>query len=227
MAMEITRRRFASTISFFARRALASPIDMERLTSLISATFRSTSLSSAAIFCWLRCTSAFTRSSASAYFGLFLRTLSTQDSLVSLPGNWRRKSARGMRASRTHSCMMARSWRRTWSRASRTRATRASNCLGTSLIGMNSSARATSSSLACLLPRPCFFSAFLAFSSCSETAPKRRAASSGSGPPSPSSSLSSLSSSSSSSSLSLDSAALSLRSSSTSSAGTEPSSGSM
>ncbi|MCY1407067.1 hypothetical protein D9M71_223490 [compost metagenome] len=173
LAMEITRRRFASTISFFARRALASPIDMERLTSLISATFRSTSFSRAAIFCWLRWMSPFRRSSASAYFGLPLSTLSTQDSLVSLPGNWRRKSARGMRASRTHSCMMARSWPRTRSRASRTRATRTSNCLGTSLIGMNSSASAAISSLAALLPRPCFFRAFLVFSSCSATAPKR------------------------------------------------------
>ena len=35
-AMEMTSRRFASTISFFARRAFASPIDMRRLISLIS-----------------------------------------------------------------------------------------------------------------------------------------------------------------------------------------------
>ena len=34
--MEMTSRRFASTISFFARRAFASPIDMRRLISLIS-----------------------------------------------------------------------------------------------------------------------------------------------------------------------------------------------
>src|SRR5260221_519988 len=33
-AIEMTRRRFASTISFFARRALASPIDLARLISL-------------------------------------------------------------------------------------------------------------------------------------------------------------------------------------------------
>ena len=36
LAIEITRRRFASTISFFARRALASPIDTSRLISLMS-----------------------------------------------------------------------------------------------------------------------------------------------------------------------------------------------
>lgn len=41
-------------------------------------------------------------------------------------------------------------WAGTPSRAERTRATRASNCLGTSLIGMNSSARPVSSAVACL-----------------------------------------------------------------------------
>ena len=35
-AIEMTSRRFASTISFFARRAFASPIDMRRVISLIS-----------------------------------------------------------------------------------------------------------------------------------------------------------------------------------------------
>lgn len=229
LAMEITRRRLASTISFFARRALASPIDIARLISLISATVSSTSLSRAASFCWLRRMSSRRRSMASAYFGLLFRTLSTHFSSVSWFGNRRRKSARGMRASRTQSCMMARSWARTPSRAERTRATRASNCLGTSLIGMNSSARPVSSAVACLLPRPCFFRAFLALSSCSETAVKRRRASSGSGPPSPSSSLSLLSSlSSSSSSFSFESAESSFRlTGSTSSAGRLPSSGSI
>src|SRR5471032_335919 len=53
----------------------------------------------------------------------------------------------------------ARSWARRRSRALRTRSTRPSNCFGTSLIGMNSSARAISSAMACLLPRPCFFRA--------------------------------------------------------------------
>ena len=36
LAMEITSRRFASTISFLARRACASPSEISRLMSLIS-----------------------------------------------------------------------------------------------------------------------------------------------------------------------------------------------
>ncbi|MCY1362688.1 hypothetical protein D9M69_494190 [compost metagenome] len=229
MAMEITRRRLASTISFFARRALASPMDMRRLTSLISLTVSSTSCSRSTSFCWLRLMSSTSLPMASAYLALPLARPSDQARSTSLPGNRRRKSARGMRASRTQSCMMARSWARTRSRALRTFSTRASNCFGTSLIGMKSSARASSSSTACLLSRPCFLSAFLAFSSCSDTAVKRRRASSGSGPPSPSSSVSSPSaSSSSSSSFSLAAALSSFRpTGSTSSAGRVPSSGSM
>ncbi|CSC64073.1 Uncharacterised protein [Vibrio cholerae] len=38
LAIEITRRKFASTISFFARRAFASPIDIRRLMSLMRST---------------------------------------------------------------------------------------------------------------------------------------------------------------------------------------------
>ncbi len=110
LAMEITRRKFASTISFFARRALASPIDMRRLMSLISAIVRPVSVSSAVSFCWQRMISGCRRPMASAYLPLPLASASLQLSSTSLPGNWRRKSARGMRASRTHSCMIARSW---------------------------------------------------------------------------------------------------------------------
>src|SRR3990167_4030938 len=62
---------------------------------------------------------------------------------------------------------------------------------------MNSSARAFSSAMPCLLPRPCLSSVVLAIASCSAMAVKRRRASSGSGPPSPSSSSSASSSSSS------------------------------
>ncbi|MCY1299657.1 hypothetical protein D9M70_491950 [compost metagenome] len=208
LAMEITRRRLASTISFFARRALASPMDMRRLMSLISAMVRLDSVCRSASFCWQRWISACRLPMASAYLALPLARSADQVSLTSLPGNRRRKSARGMRASRTHSCMMARSWARTRSRAPRTWLTRASYCFGTSLIGMNSSARPCSSAMACLLSRPCFFSTLRAFSSCSDTAVKRRAASSGSGPPSPSLSSSSEASASSSSSSSLAGAAL-------------------
>ncbi|MNN46265.1 hypothetical protein D3C81_1606420 [compost metagenome] len=109
LAMEMTRRRLASTISFFARRALASPTDMQRLMSLISAMVRPTALSRSMRICWLRWMSACTRPMASAYLALPPLRPSLQLRLISLLGNSLRKSARGMRASRTHSCMMARS----------------------------------------------------------------------------------------------------------------------
>ncbi|MNY07530.1 hypothetical protein D3C86_1403380 [compost metagenome] len=227
MAIEITRRRLASTISFFARRALASPIDMRRLMSLISARVRSHSACRATSFCWQRWMSTCRPPMASAYLALPLASCSDQVASTSLPGNRRRKSARGMRASRTQSCMMARSWARRRSRALRTCTTSASYCLGTSLIGMNSSARAFSSAMPCLLPRPCLSSVVLAIASCSAMAVKRRRASSGSGPPSPSSS-SSLSSSSSSLSSPASLAASSLAGTgAAASAGTLPSSGSI
>ncbi len=206
LAIEITRRRLASTISFLARRALASPMDMRRLMSLTSATLRPVSCSRSTSFCWQARMSSLRAAIASAYLLLPLAMASAQPRLVSLLGNSRRKSARGMRASRTQSCMMARSWARMRASASRTRSTSASYCLGTSLIGMNRMASASSSSVACWLPRPNFFRAFWALASCSATAPKRMRATSGSGPPSPSSSSLSLDSSSSSSS-SLSSAA--------------------
>ncbi|MNP09733.1 hypothetical protein D3C76_1018490 [compost metagenome] len=227
MAIEITRRKLASTISFFARRALASPIDMRRLMSLISAIVRPVSFCRSTSFCWQRTMSASRRPRASAHLVLRLERSPLQVMSTSLLGNRRRKSARGMRASRTHSCMMARScWRRR-SRALRTRSTRPSNCLGTSLIGMNSSARASISAMPCLLSRPCFFRALRVMSNCSETAPKRWRATSGSGPLSASSS-SSLASAFSSSSSSLSSALSAFSTGGgTSAGGAMPSSGSM
>ncbi len=204
LAMEITRRRLASTISFLARRALASPIDMRRLMSLISATVRPVSASRSISFCWQATMAASFSPSAVAHLVLRRERSPLQVWSTSLPGNRRRKSARGMRASRTHNCMIARSWARRRSRAPRTRSTRASNCLGTSLIGMNRSVSANRASTDSLLSRGCFFRTFLVSSSCSATAPKRWRAISGSGPLSVSSSSSlllSLSSSSSSSSL--------------------------
>ncbi len=165
---------------------------------------------------------------ASAYLLLPLASASVQLSSTSLPGNWRRKSARGIRASRTHSCMMARSWARRRSRAPRTRSTRPSNCFGTSLIGMNSSASATISAMACLSSRPNFFKALRVISIWSETAPKRCWAMTGSGPLSTSSS-SSLASADSSSSSSAPSALTALGSTGggTSAGGAMPSSGSI
>ncbi|MOA19454.1 hypothetical protein D3C78_1398350 [compost metagenome] len=204
-------------------------MDIWRLMSLISAMVRPTSFSRSTSTCWLRWMSACRRAMASAYLALPPASAADQFRSTSLPGNSLRKSARGMRASRTHSCMIARSCWRTRSRAPRTMPTSTSNCLGTSLIGMNSSARATSSALACVLPRPYFFRALWATASCSATAVKRRSASSGSGPPSPSSSVLSdfsLSSSSSSSSTASLAAGVGVGTASLS-AGRVPSSGSM
>ncbi|MOA06064.1 hypothetical protein D3C78_1256850 [compost metagenome] len=159
--MEITRRRFASTISFLARRAFASPIDMRRLMSLISATVRPVSVSRSISFCWQATMAASFSPRAAAHLVLRLARSPLQVWSVSLLGNMRRKSARGMRASRTHSCMMARScWRRRF-RASRTRSTSTSNCFGTSLIGMNRSARACRASMLSLWERPFFFRTLL------------------------------------------------------------------
>ena len=65
-AMEMTRRRLASTISFFALRIFASPMEIFLLTSLISAMVSRLSLSASASLCCILITSSLTRARASA-----------------------------------------------------------------------------------------------------------------------------------------------------------------
>ncbi len=109
------------------------------------------------------------------------------------------KSLRFMPHLRVISTMMARSWVRMDSSASRAFSTSESKCLGVSLIGANSSARRAMASSACLLARPFLSMAFSTASLASLISPKRRDTSAIS---MPLSSLSELESSSSSPSLS-------------------------
>src|SRR5204863_441344 len=69
-AMEITRRRLASTISFFARRALASPIETSRLISLISMMVRRCATSRSASFFWRLSISSVKRASVDDLVGI-------------------------------------------------------------------------------------------------------------------------------------------------------------
>src|SRR5258706_12313981 len=75
LAIEITRRRFASTISFLARRAFASPIDTSPLMSLMALIERGKPTSSCWSFFWRRSISSFRRAGGAAYFlpGLYGR----------------------------------------------------------------------------------------------------------------------------------------------------------
>src|SRR5215472_14483242 len=112
LAMEITRRRFASTISFLARRALASPIDTSRLTSLMSLMLRWYWPSSCSSFFCRRSISSLNLASIAEYFLPPLTCLPSQRGLVSFLGKEAMKSLRGMPASRTAMTMISfSSWR--------------------------------------------------------------------------------------------------------------------
>jgi hypothetical protein len=113
-AIEITRRRLASTISFFARRALASPIDIWRLISLMSATLSPVSRSSAISFRCARSISGRSLPSAEECLRLARICFSIQSVLVSFCGKLARKSFFGIPAWRTASAMIWRSWLRMW-----------------------------------------------------------------------------------------------------------------
>ncbi len=139
-AIEITSRRFASTISFFARRAIASPVAMSRLTCLSSWIERVRRFSSARSSCWRRTTSSRRRPSGAECLRLARTCLSIQRTFVSFFGNVLMKSLRGMPAWRTQTAMISRSRRRTSSTWLRRCTTSASNIFGASFSSMNCSA---------------------------------------------------------------------------------------
>ncbi len=203
LAIEITSRRFASTISFFARRAIASPVAMSRLTCLSSWIERVRRFSSARSSCWRRTTSSLRRPSGAECLRLARTCLSIQRTFVSFLGNVLMKSLRGMPAWRTQTVMISRSRRRTSSMWLRRCETSASNIFGASFSSMNCSASR-------LRARTIFGSrALLAVASPLPTVTCRRAivakrfaVSSGSGPVSIASSSSSVPPSASSSSFS-------------------------
>ena len=105
LAIEITSRRFASTISFLARRACASPTAISRLMSLTSPIDRCVRCSTVRSFSCSRSMSSRRRPSAAECLRLARTCLSSQCRLVSLRGKVSMKSERGMPASRTHSCI--------------------------------------------------------------------------------------------------------------------------
>ncbi len=136
--MEITRRRLASTISFLARRALASPMDICRLISLISAMVNWVLISMLARRRCERITSGLSLANTDECLRLARMCLSIHSGLVSFFGKLAMKSLRGMPASRTHKAMTWRSWVRTRTTASRSCRTMASRILGDSFSSMNS-----------------------------------------------------------------------------------------
>ena len=140
LAIEITRRRLASTISFLARRAFASPTAISRLISLISAMDRCVRISIVAQLLLLRSMSSRRRPSAAECLRLARTCLSSQCRLVSLRGKVSMKSERGMPASRTQICITDFSMLRISFRCSRSWPISWSNIFGASLSSMNSSA---------------------------------------------------------------------------------------
>ena len=131
--MEITKRRLASTISFFARRALASPMDMRRLMSLISPMDTPLSCSMVTnLFCARRI-SLLNCSSTGEYFSPASICFCSQVWSVSLSGNEVIKALRGILALPTHISMTTRSCERTLSTRLRMLFTSSSATFGTSL----------------------------------------------------------------------------------------------
>jgi len=112
LAIEITRRRLASTISFLARLALASPMDMARLISLMSGRDRNSVFSMAMSFSCSATISSLCARTPEDHFCFLRISSSAQSVLVSLPGKARRKSLRGTFACLMHRSMITRScWR--------------------------------------------------------------------------------------------------------------------
>ena len=117
---------------------------------------------------------------------------SAQPTLVSLPGNWSRKTSRGILALRLQMLVMIFSCARIRASAPRGYLATDSKCLGTSFSGENKKPRWAYASLACSLSRPCLFNSKRATTNCSSSSAKRSAVSIGSGPLSVSSSSSSV-----------------------------------
>ena len=154
LAMEMTRRRFASTISFLARRALASPRDMARLISLTWATVSPVSSTTARRRrCARRSSSAWAvkREDQSC---LPVICFSSHFSSISLPGNSARNTFFGMRPRRMSVWLIIFSCSRTASRLMRTRRTISSKCFGVSLSGAKHSESALRSLTAAFPSRP-------------------------------------------------------------------------
>ncbi len=138
-AIEITRRKFASTISFLARRAFASPILIRRLMSLIRSILKPVLSSIARNLLMQRMISGLTSSSATEYFSFAAISRSIQLVSVSLLAKCLMKFFFGNFAICTACFMMIRSCTRTRSIISRMLFTMRSNCLGTNLKVLNSS----------------------------------------------------------------------------------------
>ena len=138
LAIEITRRRFASTISFLARRARASPILILRLISLISA-IESPVASSTLAICrckrWISSLCSVILAPMS-----FLRAMRpTQRASLSEPWKLLMNSFRSMRHSRTTMRRISRSGSRTAVSAMRASSISGSKTRGVSLKNLNSS----------------------------------------------------------------------------------------
>ena len=199
LAIEITRRKLASTISFFARRAFASPIDMRRLMSLISAITKPVSCSTWFILLIQRSISSWFTARSAAYGAPDLTASCNHALDVSLPANALMKSFFGIFALTTQNFITRRSWIRTLSIISRMFLTMRSNCFGTKRNSLKTSLNALICVRESAWARPFFSITSRVLRYCSRSSVKRSRANSGSTPLS-SSSLSSSSSSSSSSS---------------------------
>src|SRR5690348_3975653 len=140
LAMEITRRRFASTISFLARRALASPIDMARLISLMSVSGRNSFFSIAAS---LSCSASIASRwflTLGDHFWRLRESSAAHSTLPSLLGKVLRNSALGIFTCLTKMSISTRSWWRMSPTTSRSLRTKLSISADGSLSLRNSSA---------------------------------------------------------------------------------------
>ena len=122
--MEITRRRLASTISFLARRARASPLAMARLISLMSVSGRNSLRSIAASFSCSASIASRWALSAGVHFWRLRLSSAAHSGLPSLLGKLLMNSALGILTCLTQMFISARSWWRmlfTTSRSLRTK----------------------------------------------------------------------------------------------------------
>ncbi len=182
LAIEITRRRLASTISFFALRAFASPIDIRRLTSLRSAIRMPTFFSSSRNLIWqlLNSSEQALRMSLSPSF--FLRSLPMHLGSVSLPTKTLTKVFLGILAFLMQNSIISRSLALDSVTTRRMFALSMSIWRGTNLISRNSEEICFLSFLTWSESMPCFSRALINLMLLFRIRSKRILASSGSGP---------------------------------------------
>ena len=182
LAIEITKRKLASTISFLALRAISSPKRISSLARLISCNGAYISFSMATKFsCWATMASLCSRI-PDDHFCLRAITLSAHFKSVSLPFQAFKKSLRGIFAASTLNFRIADSWRRISPITSRKRPSKESVCTKGNFRCNTSSAMLTRIFWVFSLSKPFFSADLINLPNKSVSNSIRRATSNGSGP---------------------------------------------